>query len=694
MRTLDASPVHRGPRLEKLLFPKGLPRRNDAVRPNNPSAAAPAHPSSTAGLPSPPVQGFAIPGAMQWLNGGTAVLDAEGRIQSLNDALLEWLGVDGAPVTGTRFCEWLAKSHPPLAQFCEEALADPADFSERQAVDPGPPKRWFSIEVARSREVTFVRINSALPPFEDAQESAWDEHLKSEASQREMFRRWLHAEAQLHKLVHRWPGVVFSQGPEFDFQFVSPRVEEFIGWSVDEIRGNRNSFWSVVHEGDVDELQRQFRTMLQTRRPLTSTFRIRHSKTGRIVYVMEYREPVMSPGGLMLGYEGVWLDVTRQAIAEKRLSSAAWKETLAVVTMGLAHDFSNIMAGILSLSESFQTQVDAQHPFYEGLTLIQKSSIQANQLVQRILKLHQGRPGERNYYNLNELVGEIGALVQKIIPRRIRMQVELSAQSVPVYLDAFELQQVLINLTLNAVDAMPNSGVLTIRSAVYETMPELMKVQGTLPRLPAACLEVQDTGTGIPRRSLDAIFDPFYTTKPINKGSGLGLYNAQLFAEKSRGCISVNSVEGEGTTFRLWLPQADFSEADEEREKAVARRHTVLVLGDAGSSLEGMVSFLRENGFYVVDPDSYERAVNFLISPDYQISAALVQVSRADSPHVELFAELKKQRLAIKRVLQIVECQPDAINTSILEGSDLVLSPDLPPAEMLSRLRSLLDEAV
>src|SRR6185369_14893478 len=102
---------------------------------------------------------------------------------------------------------------------------------------------------------------------------------------------------------------------------------------------------------DADEFQHQLAIIKRDKHAVSSTFRIRSAQTGRVAYILEHREPVWNENGMLLGYEVVWLDVTRQTIAEKRLSSAAWKETLAILTMGLAHDFSNVMAGIHSISE-------------------------------------------------------------------------------------------------------------------------------------------------------------------------------------------------------------------------------------------------------------------------------------------------------------------------------------------------------
>ena len=108
---------------------------------------------------------------------------------------------------------------------------------------------------------------------------------------------------------------------------------------------------------------------------ITNTFRIRHAVTGRVAYVLEHRQPAISKNGLLLGYEVVWLDVTRQTIAEKRLSTAAWKETLAVLTLGMAHDFTNIIAGIHSLSESFLSALEPDASVLRGIVADQKKLV-------------------------------------------------------------------------------------------------------------------------------------------------------------------------------------------------------------------------------------------------------------------------------------------------------------------------------
>lgn len=241
------------------------------------------------------------------------------------------------------------------------------------------------------------------------------------------------------------------------------------------------------------------------------------------------------------------------------------------------------------------------HPFKEGLTLIQKNSGQANQLVQRMINLHLGQIGERSYHNLNDVVRDIIDLVAKILPRRIQIESELAPGTLAIYADLVELRQAVINLLLNAADAMPQGGKLTLKTSRHEDLPKIEHMKGSLPRLPCLCLTIRDTGTGIKERHLAAIFDPFFTTKA--KGSGLGLYNARVAVENHSGAISVESKEGAGTSFHFWLPEADLSEsAPKPADPAwtAQARRTLLLLGQTGEVLDKTAEWLRSHNYYVV----------------------------------------------------------------------------------------------
>ena len=569
--------------------------------------------TAASGLPATPAE---------WLEDALGVLDAQGNLLHATGPLRTWLGLPLPLPPQTPFWDLLEKRCPDWKPTLA-ALRDAPDpiTSARLSLPAGESSapQWFQLERAQHAECTFVRVQSILPSRSELGEAGWDAHLDHAGARRELYMRLLRAEAQLEKLTDYWPGVIFSQRPDFSFEFVSPKIEALTGVPPAHWQRQPQWFWQVVHEADAAELQQQYQHAARSGRAVTNTFRLRHIQSGRVSYVLEHRQPMVSRGGLLLGYEGVWLDVTRQTIAERRLMSAAWKETLAVLTMGLAHDFGNIMAGIHSLSESFLDQIDGAHPFREGLSLIQRNSMQASQLVHRIINLHLGKTGDRNYHNLNDIIAEIQDLVRKIIARRIQISVHLSSGQLPLYVDAVEFRQTIINLALNAAEAMPEKGALEIHTSLQTEWPAPAHVQGVVPRLPCVRLSIRDNGCGINARHLDSIFDPFFTTKSANKGSGLGLYNARLFVEKHRGAISVESAEGQGTTFHIWLPQADFSEAERQTasQPAVpARRLSLLLLGAPGRRLDDIAELLRMGGYHVTTAQTLDAADAALRSED------------------------------------------------------------------------------
>src|SRR5665213_1180741 len=359
--------------------------------------------------------------ASTWLDGGMAVLDPRGHLLEANDGLANWLGKKPSELAGRDFAEILAafsSDEKSLAHFLEGSA--PFGRLTLKSAPTGPlSSQWLVLEMARREEICFVNLHSTLPPLSELEEAAWNEHLGDDSARRDMFMRLLRAEQQLDRLLRCWPCVVFSQRPDFSLHFASPNIGELTGISAEDWSRQPRRFWELVHELDASELQQHVKRAVQGGVLCTHTYRLRHALTGRVIYVLEYRQPVISRNGLLLGYDAVWLDVTRQTIAEKRLSTAAWKETLAVLTLGMAHDFRNMMAGLHSLSESFLIQVDDRHPFMEGLWLIQKSSMQASQLVQRMINLHIGQTGERNYHDLNEIARDLVELVSKLLPRRI-----------------------------------------------------------------------------------------------------------------------------------------------------------------------------------------------------------------------------------------------------------------------------------
>jgi signal transduction histidine kinase len=611
-------------------------------------------------------------------------------VTHVSETLARWLGAADQQLLGLPFEEALERRCPEARTLLARAwaAATPCTQSQFSALH-GPEKCWLRLEIASNPAGWFVRLNSTLPPLCDLKELGADGHPADDAEKVQLRLRVLRAESQLDKLLQCWPGVLFSQRADFSFQHLSGKVEDLTGVPPEVWRQQPRLFWEIIHEADVDEFKRQCRQAARAPGGVTTTYRLRHALTGRVSYVLEHRQAAVSKSGLVLGYEGFWLDITRQTLAEKRLSTAAWKETLALVTLGLAHDFSNQLSGVISLTELIVSQTAQEHPTVPTLEMIKHSALQASQLVQRIVNLHRSKTGSRQYLDFNQMVSELAELVCKVLPRRIRVETQLAQEQLPVYMDAVEFRQVVLNLSLNAADAMPKHGSLLFRVSAHATEQALMHCQGKFPRLPCVCLSVQDDGTGIAARHIPHLFDPFFTTKPLTKGSGLGLYNARVFVEEHGGAISVNSIEGVGTTFHLWLPRADFTEAERMANQDAQRRRSVLLVGQPGSAADSITEFLRTNNFYVVATQTSARALELLASEERDIHGVMVLADPGDNAMLGLVAQLREQGLARRLILQIIGGNADQLDQRLLEKADLVLASDAEAAAILRKLNLL-----
>jgi len=616
---------------------------------------------------------------------GTAVLDRDGIVTAIDDAFRDWFGLPRA--TGLPFWSLLQERCPAWAHDIQRISRDTAPIATIELRAPAEqPAVRYTLETARTPNgERFVRLAASLSPDADP------ELPQSRAG---AAARLTHSDAQIELLRDHWPGVIFSQDPDFAFRSVSGRIEELTGRTCAEWCADSAKIWDVIHESDLVDFRHHVDDAAATGQACAATFRVRNLRTGKVSHVREHRRPIIGPTGLLSGYVGVWLDVTRQTMAERMLSSAAWKETLAVLTMGLAHDFSNVMAGIHSLSESFANQVKPGHPFYEGLVLIQNSSMQASHLIHRIVNLHLGKPGQRNYHDLNQLMRDMFDLVRKVIPRRIEIDSECHSEALPVYVDAVEFRQVIINLALNAADAMPERGSLHLRTTRFRELPAGLVPHGATPRLPAACVIVEDSGCGIQPAHLGQIFDPFFTTKGGGKGSGLGLYNARLFAEKHNGAICVESQVGVGSRFFVCLPESDFSETETSVRapdaKPAAVRKSLVLYGPASDMVGGTAETLRLEGFHVAVGQSLEQVADLLASPVSRYHGLLAMTDNMGPVLAAHVAGWRRTHPDLKLILWPIGRDAADLESGLLNVADLVITRDLSPAAALEKLHSTL----
>ena len=495
---------------------------------------------------------------------------------------------------------------------------------------------------------------------------------------------WIQATDEL------WPMVAFVQAPDRSLVMASESIFQFTGRSPGEFLEHPELYWEIIHDADANNLKKPPHYAPSNKKPRVSRFRVRHLDSGQVRYVTEYRKHIY--GGLE---ECVWIDISRETIAEKRLSSAAWKETLGILTVGLAHDFSNILSGIISLSESFLSELAAGASLEKdaevGMKLIKSNAQQATQLVQRIVHLHKGEAAERTYQDLNSVVEEVSQLINKVLPRHVEVRLQQDSEELPIYVDIVELRQVLINLALNAADAMPLGGWIRLSTRRLSELPLFQQLVGTIPASSIIALEVSDCGHGISAKNLETIFDPFFTTKYHNKGSGLGLYNSRRFIEKQGGAIGVNTRINEGTTFSILMPEATFTEAEQEFE-AEQLRQQVVIAGENHQEVRAINETLKDNEFQIVTAQFEDDVLGQIESAyRHQVGVVLLANSQSDQT-LSLVPRIKRSFPKAKILLVISGCNPDEIPPNIARQADRSICADVPQSELIHTLSEVFGE--
>jgi signal transduction histidine kinase len=559
----------------------------------------------------------------------------------------------------------------------------------------------LSVAILRGGVEAFVSISPALSSENELDQASIQELPRDEVSVGQMYLRLRTAEGRLGNYMHNFPGIFFSQRPDLSFSYIGPGLALLLDCDTAFLRRNGNRFLDLVFKSDRTAFLHELEEGSIKGESFSQTYRLKSPTNGGIVYVLDVRTPRLSPGGLLLGYEGVWLDVTRQSIAEARLSRSAWKENLSTITSGLIHDFSNVMAGIFSLSELYCSSLDQKHPWHKGMSQIMESSRQARKLVRRIIDLNREVAGAKNYFSLESLLSDQIDLIKAVMPRHTKIETIFTGEELPVYLDDVSFRQTILNLAINSRDAIERDGTIGIRvSKIREGEPLFTEVPESVVPAPkdGAVVEFSDNGCGIPKEILSRIWEPFFTTKEATRGSGFGLYNARLFISQSKGRMAVKSSSGKGTTFFIYLPLADFSEtldleADEKAIAAAPRsRRSVVILSSGDSSSFDVVQRMREREWELIcfrRPEAVRRYLREAPkTPDLFLNILL----GADALDSAIFTEMKASHPGMRRAL--VSCSHCVDATGAAEDGliNLVLEDHGNPDEVAQAIDTFLSD--
>jgi two-component system cell cycle sensor histidine kinase/response regulator CckA len=348
---------------------------------------------------------------------------------------------------------------------------------------------------------------------------------------------------------------------------------------------------------------------------------------------------------------GISQDVTERYTLEAQFQQAQKMEAIGRLAGGVAHDFNNLLTAILGYCELLLTDTIPDDPRRGDIAEIQKAGTSAAGLTRQLLAFSRKQIIELTLLDLNEVVSGLKPMVGRLIGEDVTIQVGLADEPVFVKADRGQVEQVLVNLAVNARDAMPKGGTLTIETANVELDENYTKTHLTVKPGRYVRLTVSDTGTGMTPEVQARLFEPFFTTKEVGKGTGLGLATVHGVVARSGGSVNVYSEVGTGTSFKVFFPRADAETLPPEPTRALeptpARTHTILVVEDSDGLRELARRLLARQGYTVLVAANAQDALR-LFDETESIDVLLTDVVMPGTSGPELSRQLVERRPSLK----------------------------------------------
>ena len=328
-------------------------------------------------------------------------------------------------------------------------------------------------------------------------------------------------------------------------------------------------------------------------------------RDGAILVILETTVSVRDAEGRIVSYRGFLRDVTEQKALEEQLLQAQRLEAVGRLAGGVAHDFNNLLTVISGYSENILRRLDADHPVCREIGIISKAAESAAGLTNQLLAFSRQQTLQPKLFDLNAVLREMQEMIQRLIGEDVTMIVHLNRGTRQVKADRTQLEQVIMNLVVNARDAMAHGGELTIETWNADLAGKAMKWAPLVEPGSYVALVVSDTGCGMESEILAHIFEPFYTTKDPSKGTGLGLSTTYGIVKQSGGYILADSTPGAGSTFTILLPRVDSAAAEPDepriRPENLQGTETILLVEDNEMVREMVYQVLMDHGYTVLD---------------------------------------------------------------------------------------------
>ena len=438
----------------------------------------------------------------------------------------------------------------------------------------------------------------------------------------------IRAEEALHReqekfrfLIEELPFAVSFIDENDRYKYINPRFIEIFGYTLEDIPDGRQWFKKVYPDAEyrrivitswISDLKNSKVGLARSR-----SFNVR-CKNG-LEKVIHFRSVTMENGEQFILYE----DISEQKLLEAQYQQSQKMEAVGTLAGGIAHDFNNLLQSILGYCQLLLFKKKKEHPEFDKLKEIEKATLRASELTLQLLTFSRKVESKLRPINLNHQVEHIHKLLKRTIPKMIDIELHLEENLKIINADPAQIEQVLMNLAVNARDAIHEEGKLIIETENVTLDEEYCKTHlGSRPG-EHVLLIVSDTGEGMDKETADHIFEPFFTTKKMGKGTGLGLSMVYGIVNSHGGNISCYTEPGEGTTFKIYLPRI---EAEIEEQVLEGEEEIISVGGSETILLVDDEEFIRNLGEEILTKFGYR----IITAPDAEIALRLYHEKKKD----------------------------------------------------------------
>jgi two-component system, cell cycle sensor histidine kinase and response regulator CckA len=508
----------------------------------------------------------------------------------------------------------------------------------------------------------------------------------SERSRNERARE--EAETLYRSLVEQLSAVTYiaELGVEGEWLFVSPQIESLLGYTAQEWRANAANWIENVHPEDREIVLAAEDATLQGK-----SFRAEYRmfrRDGKLIWINDSGSLVPGPNGRSL-LHGVLLEVTEQKQLQVHLSHSQRMEAVGQLASGVAHDFNNLLTIIKGYS-SLLMERDLDETDAHAAREIQQAAERAAALTHQLLAFSRKQTLQPRVLDLNKIVHGLEMMLRRVLTENVELRIQTAADLGLVKADPVQMEQVLINLVVNARDAMPKGGTLTIATAPRQVLQHSGEGESLMRAGSYVSLTVSDTGIGMDSATRTRIFEPFFTTKEVGKGTGLGLATVYGIVKQSNGHIEVESEPGKGAAFRISLPRVEQEVTAPRKPPMTEPKHgtgTILLAEDEPLLRELGQTILTQAGYKILTAPNADALKTFVAEHEGKIDLLLTDVVMPGMSGPEL-VKLVRARWPEVRVLYMSGYADDEIED--LDRDAGFLQKPFTPTELTEKIAEML----